>query len=598
MRLPYIKPQSGIKRLITSFEGLDLRENAPACSFAGMENITSENGLPQTTAFGAGISCPAKAENLVGADKLYFVADNCLTDGNVSLPLPLASGTKRTLKVLGAKIFVFPDKVYVNTAESPIKLYKMENIFKGAAKIAVYKIPWDFDFTKHSHKGAIGKNPDKSAPQACNYSTIGDIIICTDTTPTTLYECTAQNEYYTVTRWTEINNYLLALFAYDASGNSLPIEGFEPGDAVSITGTAFDGSCYVEKNITRGTEKGIALNVRLDYDSVGMRHNLTDIVYFDTPSLEISRLVPDMDFVTVKNGRLYGASSKNHEIYVSAADRPCVFNDFSGASYGSFALSVPSGGDFTAAFTYKNYALFFKKDGVYKLYGDKPSDFYLSRTDLCGPETNESLSDINGILFYKAENGIYAYNGAYAYKISAALGNKRYTGGFAGTQNGKYYLCTSDENGKACVLVYDTSAKTFSSRSANGYKAAASLLGKLYFCDGSYVYIADEATENVSFSLCTSCLAESENENMHYTKISLRMCLGANSEVTLYTVLKRGGEKKEIMTIKSRAEKIVTLPIVPQRSDFLMLYISGFGSFKLMSLERCAQRGSECYGGI
>ena len=93
--------------------------------------------------------------------------------------------------------------------------------------------------------------------------------------------------------------------------------------------------------------------------------------------LKIKRKVPDMDFLTECENRLWGCSSKNHEVYASKLGDPLNWNVFEGISTDSYAATIGSDGDFTAAATYSGYALFFKEHTIHKVYGNKPSNIQI-----------------------------------------------------------------------------------------------------------------------------------------------------------------------------------------------------------------------------
>ena len=96
-----------------------------------------------------------------------------------------------------------------------------------------------------------------------------------------------------------------------------------------------------------------------------------------TEPITIKRTVPDMDFYTVSENRLWGCSSKNHEIYASKLGSFRNFNCFDGVSSDSCAATIASDGDFTGAITYLGYVMFWKENAVYKVYGNRPSNFQI-----------------------------------------------------------------------------------------------------------------------------------------------------------------------------------------------------------------------------
>ena len=76
--------------------------------------------------------------------------------------------------------------------------------------------------------------------------------------------------------------------------------------------------------------------------------------------LTLKRTVPDVDFVCENENRLWGCSSKNHEIYSSKLGDPANWQSFEGISTDSYAVTVGSDGDFTGCVSHMGYVIFFK----------------------------------------------------------------------------------------------------------------------------------------------------------------------------------------------------------------------------------------------
>ena len=121
--------------------------------------------------------------------------------------------------------------------------------------------------------------------------------------------------------------------------------------------------------------------------------------------LTLKRKVPDMDFLTECENRLWGCSSKNHEVYASKLGDPLNWNVFEGISTDSYAATIGSDGDFTAAATYSGYALFFKEHTIHKVYGNKPSNIQIHTQEAPGvmKGCNESVRLVGTTLIYLSD---------------------------------------------------------------------------------------------------------------------------------------------------------------------------------------------------
>lgn len=88
--------------------------------------------------------------------------------------------------------------------------------------------------------------------------------------------------------------------------------------------------------------------------------------------VELERRVPDMDYLTECDNRVWGCSNKENVIYACKLGDPTNWFSYRGIAADSYAVTVGSDGAFTGAATCMGYALFFKENTLHKLYGSKP----------------------------------------------------------------------------------------------------------------------------------------------------------------------------------------------------------------------------------
>lgn len=145
--------------------------------------------------------------------------------------------------------------------------------------------------------------------------------------------------------------------------------------------------------------------------------------------LTIKRKAPDMDFMTELDNRVWGCSSKNHEVYACKLGDPCNWNCFEGISTDAYAATIGSDGDFTGAATHLGYVLFFKESMIHKVYGSKPSNIQINSYPARGVKKgcSRSLAIVNATLMYASCDGICGYDGGVPYLISQNIQNG-YTG--------------------------------------------------------------------------------------------------------------------------------------------------------------------------
>ena len=87
--------------------------------------------------------------------------------------------------------------------------------------------------------------------------------------------------------------------------------------------------------------------------------------------VRMERRVPDLDYVTECDNRVWGCSSKENVIYACRLGDPTNWFSYRGIAADSYAVTVGSDGAFTGAATCMGYALFFKENTLHKLYGSK-----------------------------------------------------------------------------------------------------------------------------------------------------------------------------------------------------------------------------------
>ena len=98
----------------------------------------------------------------------------------------------------------------------------------------------------------------------------------------------------------------------------------------------------------------------------------------NTDAFRLERQVPDLDYLTECDNRLWGCAQNENVIYGCKLGDPTNWFSYRGIAEDSYAVTVGSDGPFTGAATCLGSVLFFKENALHKLYGSKPSDFQLS----------------------------------------------------------------------------------------------------------------------------------------------------------------------------------------------------------------------------
>ena len=380
MEQPYISniPSKTISQ--TRFGGINLANGTPLGEWEQLSNMDfSAYPAIKTCAPFSRTPLPEGITGYTfrGGELVYTVSDGIYT-GGVKTALTLSEGEK-TLVSMGAYIIILPDFIAVNTAANPITAE-----YGGQeCSITGNLIEVNTNITSpyvDLHKDLyLQFDVDSEVSAKMSAFSKGDRVLLSWTDGGT-----AHSGYFTFLR-------------FDVSGVNSTAQAKAVFDTDGLDTTYF----YIAESYSGGVTA----------------HNAQGAVMSKPP-------VPDMDFVVEHNNRLWGCSSKNHEIYCSSLGKPLCWGEYAGISTDSWAASVGTDGDFTAAAVYGNSVLFFKENCVHIVYGTKASNFTVSTISLRGVQkgSHRSLCQSGGLLYYKAPEGIYAFNGSSSAKVDARLG--------------------------------------------------------------------------------------------------------------------------------------------------------------------------------
>lgn len=367
---------------------------------------------------------------------------------------------------------------------------------------------------------------------------------------------------------------------------------FNVGDAVTISGAV----THPENNTT-------IIIREIDGDNLRFYENSFIIDEGgDSETLTISRDMPDIDFICENENRLWGC--KEDTIYASKLGDPFNWNVFDGVATDSYAVNVGSTGDFTACSSYLGYPCFFKEEHIYKVYGDKPSNFQVMGSASLGVETgsDRSIAIAGEILFYLSRSGIVAYSGGIPQSIADAFGTDRYKNAVGGSTGLKYYVSMQDTAGDWTLFVYDTQNHLWHKEDGL-HVLDFGRYEELYFLDSEGKIWLNGDTRTVPAGATSEGAVESivefgdfveDNPNKKGTaKIQLRLELSANASITISMQFDSDGVWREVKTLTTTVKRSYYLPIIPRRSDHFRIKITGTGDWKLWSLVRENYSGSE-----
>lgn len=584
MYKPSMNELNQSEELISSFGGYNRNLKIPENCFNDEGNITSDY-YPVFSPRNKRVKFNVSGKRLHGLfkkDKLFYINNGNLYYGGVMVPgltFPDLS-VERQFVSLGAKLLIFPDKLYLNTKDLS-DFGSLEAEFSTASGSEV-------SFSLCRLDGSLYENYVVSATEP-QIKENGDLWLDTSLIPNELKQYSSFSE-----AWISISTTYVRI-SYPDIGKSFNIY-----DGIKISGCEnenFNGNFVV-------WDKGD------DYLVVA---GVLDNALKQTTPIKIERKIPDLDFVCESGNRVWGCSSKTNEIFCSKLSDPTNWYCYMGIASDSYAVTVGTDGAFTGAISYKGYVLFFKENCVHKIYGSNPP-FTVNVNYVRGVQmgSEKSLVSVNETLYYKSPNGIVMYDGGLPISISDDFGVDYYSQAVAGNLRDKYYVCMTNKNSERILFCYDENKAIWHKEEKINIKEFINHNCNLYFIaeenESNYLYLMDSVNKYGNFSgeLSGYLIEDDFNwffetglwglnlpEKKYYSKINIRLTGEAGANLKIYFQYNSSGnwEKKGEFNIEKTGS--INIPFITPRCDHLKLKIEGVGNIKIFSISRKIERGSE-----
>lgn len=544
-----------------------------------------------------------------GRDLVYIPDD--ADEMEVTLPKAVADNRK-TLVGIGSSILIFPDKLAFDTQTREVSAL---GAVWAAEDASVEFAPCDAEGKVYEVSEYGATEPEEPVD--------GQLFLRTEN-PDRPWSSESTLEVYSAAS----GNWSAVVLDYCRVSAQNIGKDFTAGDTVTLSGAAAELAGQWEAldgdRIVEGVEEN-ALRLRADPGGEWFYGRLirtgtavqwvsmngrTRREFAAAGAVKLERYVPDMDYLTECDNRVWGCSSKENVIYACKLGDPTNWFSYRGIAADSYAVTVGSDGAFTGAATCMGYALFFKENTLHKLYGTKPSDFQLSTMRCRGVAKGaaRSLCVINETLYYLSPDGVMAWDGSIPAKVSTALDTTRLThvkSAEAGALNGRYYLHLvrgSGENTTVRLLVYDTERGLWQEEDVCSYEMT-STGGQLYLWDGKALWAADpdreegwqnvgSVEEAVSFELTSGEIGLDDPEELYLSRLTLRLEAKSRSRVEV-AVSYDSGRWETLAQLNAEGRGCFDVPFVPRRCGSLRLHLHGKGQITLRSLTRttAAARG-------
>ena len=510
--------------------------------------------------------------------------------------------SRKTLVGIGTRVLIFPDKIAFDTADGTAASL---GALWEAGEISVTFAPCDAEGRTYEGTAKGTQEPEEPA-DGQRFLKIAD--------PEKPYAAGSTLEEYSEASgsWTPIP---LEYCLVTAEGIGTD---FRVWDTVTLTGTgAEEAGQWEELDGDRIVYDAAENRLRLRADPGGGKfygkliRNGSSAVWVSldeeerqemvlTEAVRVERRVPDLEFLTECDNRVWGCSSRENVIYACKLGDPTNWFSYRGIAADSYAVTVGSDGPFTGAATCMGYALFFKENTLHKLYGSRPSDFQLSSLRCRGVARNaaRSLCVLNETLYYLSPDGVMAWDGSIPAKVSAALDAGRLSNvkaAVGGALDGRYYLHIARED-RVRLLVYDTERGLWHEEDVCSCEMA-STGGQLYLWDGSALWAADPGRkaagesgagteQEVPFELVTGDLGMDSPEERYLTRLTLRLDAACCSRLVVEMSYDGGPWEEAAARTLEGPRRCLDLPLVPRRCGSLRLRLRGSGQITLRSLAK------------
>lgn len=583
MRWPTLSVQQESVEQVDVFGGYNHNLRIGDGEFYDMENLTSDQYPQMASRAPRGVYIDKQVDGMIEKDSLCYVSGGSFYINNKAIDGLLLSAGKKQLIGMGAFVIILPDRKWINTVSEDY----------GSIDAS-----WD------SSGVSVSINLCARDGTVKNADTFGD-------TPPENPEnmelwVDTSGEKHTLRMWSESTKMWVAQATTYVRIDSPGIgERFSRYDGVEIDGLQnLTGEGYQQIRDLNGS--AVLWECGNDYIVI------TGIVdqgatLPDGSVVTLSRTMPDMDFVTEHNNRLwgcrYGMNRKGevvNELYACKLGDFKNWNCFMGISTDSYAVSLGSDGPFTGAITHGNYPLFFKENCIHKVYGQIPSNFQVQTVAGRGVQkgSEDSLAIVNEVLYYKGKNGVCAYDGSVPVEVSSQFGDIRYSMAAGAAHGNKYYvsMLNTDTSEKE-LLVYDTRKGMWTKENDPGISSMCSCRGILYAATSDQVITLSGGTAvgKTNWSATTGVIGALTPQNKYLQRIVIRMILEPDSTVAISAQYNSNGPWEKLASMVGKDMKAFAFTIRPVRCDHLRLKLTGEGKCIVYAITKHMVMGSDMH---
>ena len=571
MYFPKLKAQAQQRATVEQFGGLDRRVGHGAGCAENMENMWS-GGYPalETRPRRGVMRQLTKPHGIVEKDGLFWVDGTALYVNGAKTELVLSDSDKQLVS-MGAYLLIFPDKKYINT-QKLTEYGSMENIQTSTGEVT---------FTLCYENGeSVGSYV--TGTYAPKEPGTGDLWMDTDRRVTVLRR-------YDGGSWVEVTGICTKIAATGLG------RGFQAGDGVTVSGCG-----ALELN-------GLHV-LKAAADDWVLIPAMCRALDSQTAAVTVMRTIPEMDFVVEQGNRLWGCKygivdgQAVNEVYACALGDFRNWNSFAGLSTDSYAAARGSDGAFTGAAACMGGVVFFKENCMERIYPAAGGGHQIVTVPCSGVRkgAERTVAVADGVVYYLGNDGVYAFDGSMPVCVSRALGDKRYTGGVAGGESGRYWLSAVDAAGETELLVYDTQKRLWHRQDDTAAVAFARWNGEMTVLCGDGRLLDTSGTlgtaeTGFSWSAESGDLGLYTPEHKYLSRLELRLKAAAGSTVKAYVCYDGDNVWEQVGGVSGEVGQTrgAVLQVRPRRCGHLRLKLAGDGPCRVYSAAAVYEKGSD-----
>ena len=575
MKYPRLRVTESSRQMVDVFKGYNHNLRIGDGEFFDMKNMTSDSYPVLSPRGKRGVyASPASPTGLIAKDALCYVDGTDFVINEYRIDMGLSDEPKQLVS-MGAYVIILPDKKYINTANIGDR-GSIEAEFRTGGKASFTLCKLD------SSDYVLTYPPSEKEPSGAKNM---ELWIDTSSEPHALKQYSESASMWVSVATTYVKISYPGIGAAFEKYDGIELSGLEETGAASLNGSAVVWE--------KGDDYIVVVGI------------LDTVVEVETP-FTVARKMPKLDFVIESENRLWGCrygTANNgeivNEIYASKLGDFKNWGCYMGLSTDSYTASCGTDGQFTGAITHLGYPLFWKEGFVHKVYGNYPSNYQVQTTACRGVQKGceKSLAIVNETLLYKARSGIMAYDGSLPTEASYALGNEAYSNAVGGSIGNKYYVSMQDADEKWHLFVYDMGKGMWHKEDDLKVECFCTCRSELYAINGSNIItmlgsgVKDAAA--TEWMVQTGEIGISSPDMKYISRLTLRMMLEPKARADFFVQYDFSEDWEYLFTQTGTDLRSFSIPIRPNRCDFMKLRIEGVGVAKIYSITKTIEQGSE-----